>query len=73
MLLIIGNKNYSSWSLRPWLAMKVTGMPFDEKRIHLYAPDSKAQILRYSPAGKVPVLHDGSTLGTPGSPSCGRT
>jgi len=57
MLLIIGNKNYSSWSPRPWLAMKVTGMPFDEKRIHR----------------KVPVLHDGSTLGTPGSPSCGRT
>jgi glutathione S-transferase len=35
MLLIIGNQNYSSWSLRPWLAMKVHGMPFDEKRIHV--------------------------------------
>ena len=38
--------------------MKVYGMPFDEKRIHLHAPSSKAEILRYSPAGKVPVLHD---------------
>ena len=58
MLLIIGNKNYSSWSLRPWIAMKVYGMPFDEKRIPLYASGSKAEILRYSSAGKVPVLHD---------------
>ncbi|TMH25776.1 MAG: glutathione S-transferase family protein [Betaproteobacteria bacterium] len=62
MLLIIGNKNYSSWSLRPWIAMKVYGMPFDEKRIHLYATGSKAEILRYSPAGKVPVLHDEGTV-----------
>ena len=62
MLLVIGNKNYSSWSLRPWLAMKVHGIAFDEKRIHLYAQDSKAQILRYSPAGKVPVLHDAGTV-----------
>jgi glutathione S-transferase len=62
MLLVIGNKNYSSWSLRPWLAMKVHGMPFDEERIHLYASGSKAEILRYSPAGKVPVLHDGPTV-----------
>jgi len=62
MLLIIGNKNYSSWSLRPWLAMKVLGIPFDEKRIHLYAPDSREQILRYSPAGRVPILHDGKTV-----------
>jgi glutathione S-transferase len=61
MLLVIGNKNYSSWSLRPWLAMKVHGVAFDEKRIHLYAPDSKAQILRHSPAGKVPILKDGDT------------
>ena len=42
--------------------MKVYGMPFDEKRIHLYAPDSKAEIMRYSPAGKVPVLHDEGTV-----------
>jgi glutathione S-transferase len=61
MQLIIGNKNYSSWSLRPWLAMKVRGMPFDEKRIALYAAGSKEQILRDSPAGKVPILKDGAT------------
>jgi len=47
MLLVIGNKNYSSWSLRPWLAMKAHGMPFDEKRV-LYASGSKAEIVRYS-------------------------
>lgn len=50
MLLVIGNRNYSSWSLRPWLAMKVLGLAFDEVRIPLYRPGSKEQILRYSPA-----------------------
>ena len=54
--LVIGNKNYSSWSLRPWLALRVAGVPFDEVRIPLYSPGSKEQILRHSPAGKVPVL-----------------
>lgn len=62
MLLVIGNKNYSSWSLRPWVAMKLLGIAFDEKRIHLYGPGSKEQILRYSPAGHVPILHDGQTV-----------
>src|SRR5947209_4181382 len=61
MLLVIGNKNYSSWSLRPWIAMKVFGFPFDEKRIALYGAPSKEEILKYSPAGKVPVLVDGKT------------
>jgi glutathione S-transferase len=60
MLLVIGNKNYSSWSLRPWLAMKVLGLAFDEKRIPLDTPGTKQEILRYSPAGKVPCLVDGS-------------
>ncbi|MEX0638158.1 MAG: glutathione S-transferase family protein [Burkholderiales bacterium] len=59
MLLVVGNKNYSSWSLRPWLAMKVLGIPFEEKRIPLYGPDSKRALLQYSPAGKVPCLVDG--------------
>jgi glutathione S-transferase len=54
--LIIGNKNYSSWSLRPWIAMKVAGIAFTEHRIPLYGPGSKEQILVYSPAGKVPCL-----------------
>ena len=62
MRLVIGNKNYSSWSLRPWLAMKVLGIPFDEVRIPLYQPGSKEKILGYSPAGKVPILRDGDTV-----------
>jgi glutathione S-transferase len=57
--LIIGNKNYSSWSLRPWLAMKVAGLAFDEEVVSLYGPDGKPRLLDYSPAGKVPVLIDG--------------
>jgi glutathione S-transferase len=57
--LIIGNKNYSSWSLRPWLAMKVAGIAFVEERIPLYKPGSKEKILAVSPAGKVPCLVDG--------------
>lgn len=56
--LIIGNKNYSSWSLRPWVAMKVAGIAFDEHCIALYAPGAKQQILAFSPAGKVPCLID---------------
>jgi glutathione S-transferase len=57
--LIIGNKNYSSWSLRPWIAMKVAGIPFEEELIPLYEPGSRERVLRYSPTGKVPVLIDG--------------
>jgi glutathione S-transferase len=59
--LIIGNKNYSSWSLRPWIAMKAAGIAFEEKVIPLYVPGSREEILRFSPAGKVPVLIDGET------------
>ena len=62
MLLVIGNKNYSSWSLRPWIALKVLGVPFDEKRIALRGPETKGEILRYSPAGRVPILRDGDTV-----------
>ncbi len=54
--LVIGNKNTSSWSLRPWLAMKQAGLDFTEVRINLRAPDMKEQIKAHSPAGKVPVL-----------------
>lgn len=59
LTLIIGNKNYSSWSFRPWIAMKVAGIAFEEKVVPLYEPGSREQILQYSPAGKVPVLLDG--------------
>jgi glutathione S-transferase len=58
--LVIGNKAYSSWSLRPWLLMKHAGIAFDEVRIPLFQQDSKKMILGYSPAGRVPVLMDGS-------------
>lgn len=59
LVLVVGNKNYSSWSLRPWLALKMAGLDFDEVRIPLYAPGSREAILRHSPAGRVPILHDG--------------
>jgi glutathione S-transferase len=57
--LYIGNKNYSSWSLRPWLAMKVAGIEFDEKLILLFDDDWKANIAKVSPSARVPVLTDG--------------
>lgn len=60
LTLVIGNKNYSSWSLRPWLAMRQFGIDFNEVQIALYTPESRQQIQRYSPAGKVPVLLDGT-------------
>ena len=58
--LTIGNKNYSSWSFRPWLALKVAGIPFEETVIPIYVPESKAKLLARSPAGKVPILQDGA-------------
>ncbi len=61
MRLVIGNKNYSSWSLRAWLALKQCRIAFEEERIALFEPGYKQRILGYSPAGKVPVLIDGST------------
>ena len=57
--LIIGNKNYSSWSMRPWLAMKVAGIEFTEELISLDAPDFKQRLLKFSGTGKVPTLIDG--------------
>jgi glutathione S-transferase len=59
--LIIGNKNYSSWSLRPWLAMKVANIPFEEEVISLDAGDFKTRLGRFSGSGKVPVLADENT------------
>jgi glutathione S-transferase len=58
LLLAIGNKNYSSWSLRPWLALKHLNLPFKEVRIPLDRPETKAEILKVNPAGKVPCLVD---------------
>ncbi|TDR78302.1 glutathione S-transferase family protein [Paludibacterium purpuratum] len=56
--LVIGNKNLSSWSLRPWLVLKMLDEPFEERLIDLTASDASQQILAINPAGKVPVLHD---------------
>lgn len=60
MVLVIGNKRLSSWSLRPWLLMKQFGIPFEEKLILLDQPETRAEIFKYSEAAKVPVLVDGS-------------
>ncbi|MBC7833219.1 MAG: glutathione S-transferase family protein [Hyphomicrobium sp.] len=57
--LVIGNKNWSSWSLRPWLAMRRLGLPFEEINVRLRQADSKAAILKFSPSGLVPLLLDG--------------
>jgi len=54
--LVIGDRNWSSWSLRPWLAMKVAGIPFREAQIRLRQEDTAAQIRVHSPSGQVPVL-----------------
>ena len=59
LTLVIGTKRYSSWSLRPWLALKVADIPFDEVEIALRQPETKAEILKHSPSGKVPLLKDG--------------
>jgi glutathione S-transferase len=57
--LILGNKAYSSWSLRPWLAMRACGVSFEEIVIPLYEPGSPEEIKSHSPTGKVPCLIDG--------------
>jgi glutathione S-transferase len=57
MELVIGDKNLSSWSLRPWLVMKRTGAPFAETVVRLDQPDTTAEILKHSPTGQVPALH----------------
>ena len=55
----IGNKNYSSWSFRAWLMVKAAGIDFEEVLIPLYEPQSRPEILRHSPSGKVPALEHG--------------
>jgi glutathione S-transferase len=56
LALLIGNKNYSSWSLRPWLALRQSGLEFEEVRVALGSPDFADRVRPWSPAGKVPVL-----------------
>lgn len=63
MQLVIGNKNYSSWSMRPWVLMRQAGIAFEEVKLRFdaFTPDSefKTRLARISPAGRVPVLVDG--------------
>ena len=56
LTLVIGNKNYSSWSMRPWVAAVAAGIPFTEVRVLLDKPDTATNIARFSHAGRVPVL-----------------
>ena len=62
MKLVIGDRNYSSWSLRPWLVLKQTGLPFEEIPIRLREAGTKAEILKHSPSGKMPCLIDGDVV-----------
>ena len=59
LTLIIGNRNYSSWSLRGWLYLKESGLEFREVRVPLHVGDWRAEVARFTPAGRVPVLIDG--------------
>jgi glutathione S-transferase len=56
MKLLIFNKNYSSWSLRPWLVLRELGIPFEEEKLSINDPKYKERIAKYAPVGKVPVL-----------------
>jgi len=58
MKLVIGNKTYSSWSMRPWILMKHFDIPFEEILVKLDLPETQEEILKYSPSGKVPALID---------------
>jgi glutathione S-transferase len=60
--IVLGNKNYSSWSMRPWLVLKQLGVPFDEVVVPLDQPSTLEEILKYSPSGRVPALHDGDRV-----------
>jgi len=59
-LLVIGNKRYSSWSLRGWLPLKISGVTFEERLVDLAKADMKQEIRKFNPAERVPVLVEGS-------------
>lgn len=61
-LLVIGDKTYSSWSLRPWLALRHAGIDFEERLLWLHRPEFRAEVARYSPSGRVPVLRHGNVV-----------
>jgi glutathione S-transferase len=58
--IVLGNKKYSSWSLRPWLVLRLTGAPFEEAVVGLDMPETAQNIRKYSPSGRVPALIDGA-------------
>ena len=58
--LLIGNKNYSSWSLRPWLLLRQSGLEFEELRVMFHSADFATRVRAFSPAGKVPALRHGA-------------
>jgi glutathione S-transferase len=62
LTLLMGNKNYSSWSLRPWLALKQARAPFKEMVVPLYEPGSASTIAAHSPSRKVPALRHGDLV-----------
>ena len=62
LTIILGNKNYSSWSLRAWLALEATGAAFDEIVIPLWLDGAKQRVLAHSPSGKVPALRHGDVV-----------
>ena len=62
LTLYVGSKRYSSWSLRPYLALAQTGVAFETKTILLDQQDTKSKIAQVTPASKVPVLHDGDLV-----------
>ncbi|HEX6141999.1 MAG TPA: glutathione S-transferase, partial [Geminicoccaceae bacterium] len=61
-VLVIGNKNYSSWSLRAWIALKLSGLAFEEILVRLSTPESGDELRRRSPSGRVPVLIHGDLV-----------
>lgn len=61
-LLVIGNKNYSSWSLRPWLLLRQFNVAFEERKLDLYTPGFHEEAGRWSPTRRVPALHDDGLL-----------
>ncbi len=62
MRLVIGTKHSSSWSLRPWLVLKAFGIEFEEDKVLLDRPETRAEIAKRSPSGKVPCLIDGDEV-----------
>ena len=62
LTIVIGNKKYSSWSMRAWLALKAAGLSFSEINVGLHQDDWHQQIMVHSPSGKVPLLRDGAVL-----------